>query len=59
MSNELHFIACSQIMDLVIRSEEGLLIECDKPQHAITPGQVAVLYDDDWCLGSGIIVTAV
>jgi len=45
-------------MDFVIRSEKGLLVECDEPQHAITPGQVAVLYDGDWCLGSGIIDNA-
>ena len=47
-----------EIMDFVIRSEKGLLVECDEPQHAITPGQVAVLYDGDWCLGSGIIDNA-
>ena len=40
------------------RSDNGLVIECDEPQHAITPGQVAVLYDGDWCLGSGVIANA-
>ena len=36
----------------------GVIIECDEPQHAVTPGQVAVLWENDWCLGSGAIATA-
>ncbi|TFK23464.1 5-methylaminomethyl-2-thiouridylate-methyltransferase [Coprinopsis marcescibilis] len=33
----------------------GILIHCDNPENAVTPGQVAALYDGDWCLGCGII----
>ena len=29
-----------------------------EPQKAIAEGQVAVLWDGDWCLGSGTIVAA-
>lgn len=27
----------------------------DNPQQGVAPGQVAVLWDDDWCLGCGTI----
>lgn len=33
----------------------GVVIECDEPQQAVTPGQVAALWEHDWCLGSGTI----
>jgi len=32
-----------------------LIIECEEPQQAVTPGQVVALWDGDWCLGSGVI----
>ena len=38
-------------------ANSGVIIECDEPQHAVTPGQVAVLLEHDWCLGSGTIDT--
>ncbi|KAI0759510.1 tRNA 5-methylaminomethyl-2-thiouridylate-methyltransferase [Irpex lacteus] len=39
--------------------EEGMLeIEFDEDQKAVAPGQVAALYDGDWCLGSGTIMQA-
>jgi tRNA-specific 2-thiouridylase len=36
-------------------SDDRLVLDFDAPQRAVTPGQSVVLYDDDNCLGGGII----
>jgi len=35
---------------------DAFVLDFTEPQWAVTPGQSAVLYDGDVCLGGGIIV---
>lgn len=46
-------VACS-----VRRDGEGLRVEFEQPQRAITPGQALVLYDGEYVLGGGTIARA-
>jgi tRNA-specific 2-thiouridylase len=39
-------------------SEGGFRLDFDAPQWAVTPGQSAVLYDGELCLGGGVIQRA-
>lgn len=41
------------------RWKSKIVIECDKPQKAVTPGQFAVFYKGKRCLGGGVIVEGV
>ena len=43
---------------LAICDETGLLLRFDQDQWAVTPGQSAVLYDGEVCLGGGVIAQA-
>ncbi|MEJ9150685.1 tRNA 2-thiouridine(34) synthase MnmA [Bacillus smithii] len=38
-----------------VRPDKTALVEYEQPIKAVTPGQVVVFYDNDVCLGSGII----
>jgi tRNA-uridine 2-sulfurtransferase len=40
------------------RTANGYRIRFDEPQRAVTPGQSIVLYQDDVCLGGGVIEQA-
>ncbi|MEG2962051.1 MAG: aminomethyltransferase beta-barrel domain-containing protein, partial [Janthinobacterium sp.] len=47
-------VACQLLPD----GNEHFSLAFDQAQWAVTPGQSAVLYDGDVCLGGGIIASA-
>ncbi|MDE2370084.1 MAG: tRNA 2-thiouridine(34) synthase MnmA [Burkholderiales bacterium] len=43
---------------LAIEAADAMRLDFDAPQWAVTPGQSAVLYDGEVCLGGGVIAAA-
>lgn len=47
-----------ELIDCIVMtdSDSGLKLRVNEPVRAVTPGQSAVIYSDDTCLGGGIVV---
>lgn len=53
---KLRYRQKDQAASLVFHGEEGVL-QFAQPQRAVTPGQSAVFYQGDVCLGGGIVIS--
>ena len=54
-SAKTRYRQADQACSVEILGDGGFRLHFDSPQRAVTPGQSAVLYDDNRCLGGGII----
>jgi len=52
---KVRYRQADQICHATLRTDGALDVRFDEPQRAVTPGQFAVLYDGDRCLGGGVI----
>lgn len=55
LSAKFRYRQADQPITLTIQENNCGLISCHQPQRAVTPGQSAVFYQGDICLGGGII----
>lgn len=53
---KLRYRHTAETARLIPTGENTAVLEFEKPQRAATPGQAAVFYDGDVCLGGGIII---
>jgi tRNA-specific 2-thiouridylase len=58
LSAKTRYRQSDQSCEIYPLDEKQVKIEFTEPQRAITPGQSVVFYQDDVCLGGGIIVKA-
>ena len=52
---KIRYRAQPQPAEVVVASADSFQVRFDEPQRDITPGQAAVVYVDDICLGGGVI----
>ena len=53
---KIRYRAQPQPAHIRVASADSIEVQFDEPQRDITPGQAAVIYDGDICLGGGVIV---
>jgi tRNA-specific 2-thiouridylase len=54
---KLRYRSTAVLADVII-TDDGFSLTLDEPVHAVAPGQIAVLYDNDVIVGAGVIVGA-
>jgi tRNA-specific 2-thiouridylase len=54
---KVRYRQADQTCHATVDTAGALVIRFDEPQRAVTPGQFAVLYDGERCLGGGVIET--
>ena len=52
---QIRYRARAQAASLIVGDDRQVQVAFDEPQRDITPGQAAVIYQDDLCLGGGLI----
>ena len=52
---KVRYRQADQSCHAVLRADGALDVRFEEPQRAVTPGQFAVLYDGERCLGGGVI----
>ncbi len=52
---KIRYRQADQACHATLRADGALDVRFDEPQRAVTPGQFAVLYDGERCLGGGVI----
>jgi tRNA-uridine 2-sulfurtransferase len=58
LSAKVRYRQADQRCTITAIDEQGLSLEFDQPQRAVTPGQSVVLYDGEVCLGGGVITAS-
>ncbi len=52
---KIRYRQTQEACELRFESPDNMLVTFTNPQRAVTPGQSIVLYDDDICLGGGVV----
>jgi tRNA-specific 2-thiouridylase len=55
---KIRYRQADQACTIRLEPDDRLAVEFDEPQVAVAPGQFAVFYEGDWCLGGAVIDTA-